>query len=512
MRKPFNALFKKYYQFRYRRLERMLEEPLEAQQAWWKYLLRSAQATEWGKTYGFADLANWSAYSQRLPIQNYDDLKPYIQRMMAGENDILWPGAVTRYSKSSGTTNDKSKFIPVSDENFKHCHIKGTWDTMTAYYAQYPDSLIFAGKNFLMGGSYQPYREDLPTIFGDVSALMIKDMPRVARPFFEPDLETSLMAEWEEKIQRMVEVATDPRIAEEVTMIGGVPTWVIVLFRQIIERTGGQNMLEGWPNFEAFIHGGVGLHPYREQLQHFLPSERVNYQEVYNASEGYFATQLDKDDDDMLLLVDNGVFYEFLPMEEWGKERPATVPLEGVQVGKIYAMIITTNAGLWRYNIGDTVRFTSVHPYKIQITGRTQQFINAFGEEVMVDNTDKALAQTCRQYDAIVGEYTVAPIYFLAGAKGGHEWLVEFERAPADLSAFTHQLDRNLQRRNSDYEAKRYKDLALTQLRLHPIPTGTFLGWLRARGKYGNQHKVPRLANDRKYVEDILRFKATQTP
>ncbi len=510
MRKSFNALFKRYYQFRYRRLERMVEDPLDAQQAWWKHLIRSAQSTEWGKKYGFSSIDHWQDFSQNLPIQNYEDLKPYIQRMMEGESDILWPGTTTRFSKSSGTTNDKSKFIPVSDQNFKHCHIKGTWDTMTVYYDQHPDSLIFAGKNFLMGGSYQQYREDLPTIFGDVSALMIKDMPRVARPFFEPEMEVSLMAEWEEKIRRMVDVAVDPKIAEEVTMIGGVPTWVIVLFRQIIERTGAQNILEVWPNFEAFIHGGVGLHPYRKQLQHFLPAEQVHYQEVYNASEGYFATQLGKDDDDMLLLVDNGVYYEFLPMEEWGKDNPNMVPLEGVQLGKIYAMIISTNAGLWRYNIGDTVRFTSVRPYKIQITGRTQQFINAFGEEVMVANTDKALAQTCRQHDAIVGEYTVAPIYFQAGAKGGHEWLVEFERAPANLATFTRHLDRNLQRLNSDYEAKRYKDMALEQLRLHPIPPGTFLGWLRAKGKYGNQHKVPRLANDRKYVDDILRFKATQ--
>ena len=510
MRKSFNALFKRYYQFRYSRLERMAEQPHQVQQNWLEDLLYTAAYTEWGSTHGYRSIKSYEEFVNQVPLQDYESLKSCIHRMMEGEADILWPGQITRFSKSSGTTNDKSKFIPVSDQNFKHCHIKGTWDTMTAYYHEHPDSLIFAGKNFVMGGSYQQYKPDLPTIFGDVSALMIKDMPKIARPFFEPDFEISLMAEWEEKIRKMAEIATDPKIAGEVTMVGGVPTWVIVLFRQIIERTGKAHILEVWPNFEAFLHGGVGIGPYREQLQRYLPSPKVNYHEVYNASEGYFATQFHKEDDDLLLLLDNGVFYEFLPMEEWDKESGRTVPLEGVETGKVYAMIISTNAGLWRYQIGDTVQFTSTDPYKIQITGRTQQFINAFGEEVMVANTDKALAKACRDLDAIVGEYTVAPIYFQGYDKGGHEWLVEFEKRPADMSSFARQLDKNLQMINSDYEAKRYKSMALEQLHLHPIAPGTFHEWLKTKGKYGNQHKVPRLANNRKYVEDILRFSANR--
>lgn len=506
MRKSFNALFKRYYQYRYRRLELMAEQPLEMQQNWFDSLLSDAQYTVWGQEHAFSSIRNYHDFCREVPIQDYERLKPYILRMMEGELDVLWPGQTLRFSKSSGTTSDKSKFIPVSDQNFRNCHIQGTWDTMTAYYHEHPDSLIFAGKNFIMGGSYQQYKPELPTIFGDVSALMIKNMPIVARPFFEPDFEISLMAEWEEKIKKMVDVATDERISPEVTMVCGVPTWVIVLFRQLLERTGKSNILEVWPNFEAFIHGGVGLAPYREQLRCFLPSDRVNFHEVYNASEGYFATQFKKEDEDMLLLLNNGVFYEFLPVEEWGKENPQAIPLEAVELGKVYALIISTNAGLWRYNIGDTVKFTSLHPYKIQITGRTQQHINVFGEEVMVSNTNKALASTCKQFGAVAMEYLVAPVYFQDNKKGGHEWLIEFEKAPDNLAAFTRQLDLNLQAINSDYEAKRYKDMALKELQLHPLPAGTFLKWMRSRGKYGNQHKVPRLSNCRNYLEALLAF------
>ncbi len=512
MRKSFNALFKKYYQFRYRRLDAMVNTPLDLQQQWFESLLYDAQYTEWGQTHGYSSIKTYADFCQKVPIQDYEGFKPYISRMMEGEPDVLWPGQTLLFSKSSGTTNDKSKFIPVSDQNFRNCHIQGTWDTMTAYYNEHPDSLIFAGKNFVMGGSYQQYKPESPIIFGDVSALMIKNMPIIARPFFEPDFDICLMAEWELKLEKMVDVGTDPKIASEVTMVGGVPTWVIVLFRKLLERTGKDNILDIWPNFEAFIHGGVGMAPYRKQMQRFLPSEKINYHEVYNASEGYFATQLNKEDDDMLLLLNNGVFYEFLPMEEWDSNDPQAIPLEGVELNKVYALIISTNAGLWRYQIGDTVKFTSLKPYKIQITGRTQQFINTFGEEVMVANTDKALVKTCRQFAVTASEYTVGPVYFHNDEKGGHEWLIEFEKEPVDLDEFANQLDLNLQLINSDYEAKRYKDLALTRLRLHPVPAGTFLDWMRSRGKFGNQNKIPRLSNSREYVNELLRFRDVTRP
>lgn len=310
------------------------------------------------------------------------------------------------------------------------------------------------------------------------------------------------MPDFEEKIERMARQCSQ----QDVVMIGGVPTWTVVLFRKILELTGKSNMLEVWPNFQVYIHGGVSFTPYRDQFRQFLPSGQVSYQEIYNASEGYFAIQNDFESGDMLLLLDNGIYYEFIPMDQWHQPAPKAVPLEAVEVGKNYAIVISTNGGLWRYTPGDTVTFTSTFPYKIKITGRTRQFVNAFGEEVMVENTDRALAMTCAQTGAVVLEYTVAPVYFKGPGKGGHEWLVEFEKKPSDMQSFSSLLDQNLQKVNSDYEAKRYHNMALEQLQLRPMPRGTFHQWLKMKGKYGGQHKVPRLSNERKYVEDILEF------
>ncbi len=499
-----NFLFQSYYNYRFGQIEHFMNNPHEAQQTVFKRLMEAGRQTEWGKKHHFGEIKNLKDFAEKVPVQDYESLKPFIQRMMEGEKSILWPGAVTQFSKSSGTTNDKSKFLPVSDENFKDCHIKGTWDTMTILYHNRPDCTIFSGKNFLMAGSHQKYKPHLNTIYGDVSALMVRSMPKVARPFFEPDLDTIFMEDWEKKIEIMAQVAIEQ--SSQIRMVGGVPTWIIVFFRKILEMSGKEHMLEVWPNFEAYIHGGVGIKPYREQLYRFLPSSDITYQEVYNASEGYFGSQLEFDKDDMLLLLDNGVYYEFIPMEEWQEDNPAAIPLADVEVGKNYAMLISTNAGLWRYLIGDTVMFTSTYPYKIKITGRTKQFVNAFGEEVMVSNTDKAIELTCQTTGAIVSEYTVAPIYIEGTGKGGHEWLIEFENAPDNMEQFNKVLDLNLQKINSDYEAKRYKDMALEQLRMTAMPKGTFLSWMKAKGKYGVQNKVPRLANNRKYVEEILEF------
>ncbi|MEM9916501.1 MAG: GH3 auxin-responsive promoter family protein [Bacteroidota bacterium] len=506
MRNLANNLFRLYYQHRFRRIEYIMENPLEAQQAIFKMLISNGQYTEWGQKYRFDEVRSPEVYAQRMPVQRYEDFHSYIERMMKGERDVLWPGRTHLFSKSSGTTNNKSKFIPVSSENFKDCHIKGTWDTMTLLYNRKPDCRIFAGKNFLMAGNHHPYQFNQRTIYGDVSALMIRDMPRVARPFFEPDFDIVLRDDWESKIQLMAQIAIDEDIAPEITMVGGVPTWVIVFFRHILEQSGKDNILEVWPNFEAYIHGGVNISPYMEQLKHFLPSDQMTYFEVYNASEGYFGSQLTLDSKDMLLLLDNGVYYEFIPMEEWGKENPKTIPLEAVETGKNYALVISTTAGLWRYLIGDTITFTSTDPYTFRITGRTQQFINVFGEEVMISNTDKAIGQTCQAMDAIVSEYTVAPIYLEYSEKGGHEWLIEFEKPPACKEDFARVLDQNLQKLNSDYEAKRYRDMALQQLQIHALPEGSFHNWLRSKGRYGGQSKVPRLSNERTYLEEILTF------
>lgn len=507
MRMLANFLFQSYYNYRFGQIEHFMNNPHEAQNTVFKSLMEAGRQTEWGKKNHFGEIKNIRDFAEKVPVQDYDSLKPFIQRMMEGEKSILWPGAVTQFSKSSGTTNDKSKFLPVSEVNFKECHIKGTWDTMTILYHNKPDCTIFSGKNFLMAGSHQKYKPHLDTVYGDVSALMVRSMPKIARPFFEPDLDTVFMTDWEKKVEIMAEIAI--KESDQIRMVGGVPTWIIVFFRKILEVSGKEHMLEVWPNFEAYIHGGVSIAPYREQLYRFLPSSDVTYQEVYNASEGYFASQLELDQEDMLLLLDNGVYYEFVPMEEWNEDNPQAIPLEEVEVGKNYAMLISTNAGLWRYLIGDTVMFTSTYPYKIKITGRTKQFVNAFGEEVMVSNTDKAIELTCQVTGAIVSEYTVAPVYIEGTGKGGHEWLIEFEKVPDNMDQFNKVLDLNLQKINSDYEAKRYKDLALEQLRMTSMPKGTFLSWMKAKGKYGVQNKVPRLANNRKYVDEILEFTMT---
>ena len=514
MRKIANSLFRRYLRFRMQHIRRYMKDPHAVQQQWFERLLLTARDTEWGERFQFRSIKSYRQFANRMPIQSYDDLKPYIERMIQGERNVLWNGRVRFFSKSSGTTNDKSKFIPVSSQNLKFCHVGGSWDTTALFYDQRPDAELFQRKSVLMGGSLKEHGLFLKTYVGDVSAVMINRMPFIARPFFTPDFETALLPDFEEKIERMAHLCSQ----EDVVMIGGVPTWTVVLFRRILELTGKRNMLEVWPNFQVYIHGGVSFTPYREQFKQFFPSEnefaaggQVSYQEIYNASEGYFGIQNDLQSDDMLLLLDNGIYYEFLPMEEWHKERPKAIPLEAVEVGKNYAIVISTNGGLWRYTPGDTVTFTSTYPYKIKITGRTRQFVNAFGEEVMVENTDKALAMTCEFTGAAVSDYTVAPIFLKGSEKGGHEWLVEFEKMPTDLGQFRHLLDQNLQHINSDYEAKRYRNMALESLRLRPMPPGTFHSWLKMKGKYGGQSKVPRLSNERKYVEEILAFLDGQT-
>ena len=464
-------------------------------------LVRSATWTEWGRRHRFTEIREPADFAEAIPLQDYDSLKPYIRRAMHGEKDVLWHGQTRWFSKSSGTTNDRSKFLPVTSQNLKTCHIRGTWDTMTLFYHNRPDARQFECKSLVMGGSLQKFEPYPKSLIGDVSAIMIRRMPYIGRPFYTPDFKTALMADFEEKLDRMARIVSAER---NIVMIGGVPTWTVVLLRKVLAMTGKSHMLEIWPHFQGYIHGGVSFAPYRNQFERFFPSSKISYQEIYNASEGYFAVQNDFQSDDLLLLLDNGVYYEFLPMEEWEKPEPQAVPIWEVKPGKNYALVISTNAGLWRYLPGDTVKFTSVAPYKIKITGRTKQYLNAFGEEIMVENAEMALAMTCGNTGAQVAEYTVAPIYLDGQERGGHQWIIEFDKAPNDLLAFATLLDRNLQRINSDYEAKRYKDIALKNLVIQPVPAGTFHHWLKSKGKLGGQHKVPRLANHRRYVEEIL--------
>ena len=503
MRKFINAVFKEYHKIRYKNIKRFMEQPHKMQKRLLEQLIQATKHTEWGRTFNYRSIKTLKDFSDNVPIQDYESLKPYIKRMMHGEKDILWTGQVRWFSKSSGTTSDRSKFIPVTSQNLKHCHLKGTWDTMSLVYHNLPNARQFESRSMLMGGSLDRFEPYPKTMYGDVSAIMIHNMPRVGRFFFTPDLETALMPNWEEKLELLAHAGIKER---NMVMIGGVPTWTVVLFRRMLEITGKNNILEIWPDLQIYIHGGVSFTPYRKQFEEFFPSGTVSYQEIYNASEGYFAAQDDFSRDDMLLLLNNGIYYEFLPMSEWDKESPIAIPLSEVELGKNYAIVISTNSGLWRYIPGDTVTFTSAYPYRIKITGRTKQFVNAFGEEVMVENTDKALAETCRLTNATVTDYTVAPIYFQDSGKGGHEWLIEFGNPPKDLEVFNQLLDTNLQKVNSDYEAKRYKSMALEQLKLKRLPKGTFHDWLRSKGKFGGQNKVPRLANHRQYIEEILGF------
>ena len=500
-----NKAFQVYLKLQMPRIKRMLNNPIQAQHNVLQNLLQTARNTKWGEKYDYASIKTPEQFANRVPIGDYDSHKPYINRMMHGESDVLWPGTIRWYSKSSGTTNDKSKYIPVSPISISGCHMKGPLDSMALVYHNYPDMSVFSGKSLMMGGSYETFESHPQTRFGDVSSIMIEHIhPFLKKVFYTPSMEIALMSEFEQKIERMARQS----MHDNVTSIGGVPTWTIVLFRKILELSGKQNMLEVWPNFSVYFHGGVSFEPHKQQFQEFFPSDQVKYFNVFNASEGYFATQCDKASKDMALLLNNGVYFEFIAMDEWGNEDAKAIPLSEVEIGKNYAMLISTNSGLWRYKNGDTVTFTSTTPYTIQITGRTKHFINAFGEEVMVANTDLALSMTCQQTGAIVRDYTAAPIYFAKTkfGKGGHEWLVEFEKSPNNLPEFSRLLDNNLQSINSDYEAKRYKNMALNPLTLHAIPKGTFHDWLKSKGKYGGQNKVPRLSNNRKYLDEILGF------
>ena len=485
---------------RIHQIELFMKYPLEVQQELLRKLLLSAKHTEWGKRYDFRSIQTYEDFRSRVPMNDYESLKPFVDRLRQGEQNILWPTEIKCFAKSSGTTNDKSKFIPVSQEALEECHFKGGKDLLSIYCNNHPETNLFAGKAIAMGGTHQIVEVNNESYYlGDLSAILIQHLPVWVEYLRTPGLSIALMDEWESKIEMMA-TAT---LQHDVTNISGVPSWTLLLFRKILELTGKPNLLEVWPNFELYIHGGVNFVPYREQFRKILPADKVNYLETYNASEGFFGIQDRREANDMLLMLDYGIFYEFIPFEDSSFDTSNVISLNEVKSGVNYAIIITTNAGLWRYMLGDTVKFTSVRPYRIQITGRTKNFINAFGEELIIDNAEKALSIACRRCYARVSEFTAAPVYY-GEQRGAHEWLIEFERKPDDLGFFTEILDNALKSLNSDYEAKRYHDLLLGEPQIHSIPAGTFYHWLKVKGKLGGQNKVPRLANERKYVEEIL--------
>lgn len=495
-----NSILTWWMKKRIHQIELFLKYPQEVQQEWFRRLIDTAKNTEWGTKYDFRSIRNVAEFKNRIPIQNYDSLKPDIDRLMKGEQNILWPTEIRWFAKSSGTTAGKSKFIPVSQEAMEECHYKGGKDLISIYCNLRPETKIFTGKGLILGGSHQINSIGGESFYGDISAVLMQNLPFWVQMIRTPELSIALLDKWEEKIEKMVNAT----IHENVTSISGVPTWTVVLAKRILEVSGKKNLLEVWPNLELFIHGAVSFTPYREQFNQLIPSSAFSYLETYNASEGFFGIQDRSGADDMLLMLDYGVYYEFMPMEEYGKDDPKTVSLEEVKCDKNYALIISTNAGLWRYLIGDTIRFTSLDPYRIRITGRTRLFVNAFGEEVIIENTDQAVRIACEKTGALVRDYTMAPVYFTDHSNGAHEWLIEFDRSPDNLEYFTSVLDTALKSLNSDYEAKRYKDMALRMPLVHKGRDGIFYEWLKEKGKLGGQHKVPRLSNDRQFIEEIL--------
>ena len=480
-------------------IDQWVQHPIDAQREVLQDLVTHAQYTELGRKYGLDNTFTIRQFKERVPIHDYEMLKPYIERMMQGEENLLWNTPIRWFAKSSGTTSDKSKFIPVSEESLEDCHFQASKDVLSLYYRQREESDLLTGKGLIIGGSHQISQMNEEISYGDLSAVLLQNTPIWANWIRTPELSIALMDEWESKIERLA-AAT---IEEDVTSIAGVPTWTLVLIRRILEITGKQTIREVWPNLELYIHGGVSFSPYRRQFQQLL-GEDCKFLEIYNASEGFFAAQDNLEEEGMLLFLNHGIFYEFLPLEEIGKPHPITVGLQEVETGKTYAPVISTNGGLWRYLLGDTVRFTSTYPFRVVVNGRIKQFINAFGEEVIVDNTDQAIRQACEATGAIMTDYTAAPLYFSEQGNGAHEWLIEFSIPPPDLSVFKEKLDAALQSINSDYEAKRHKSIALRMPAVHTLPPGLFNRWLKSKGKLGGQHKVPRLSNERNYVEEIL--------
>lgn len=497
----YSWLFKR----RYEQLVSGIENPIAIQEKVFANLIERAKNTLFGKDHGFENIASYEDFAKKVPVREYEDLKSYIEKTMEGEADVLWPGSVKWFAKSSGTTQDRSKFIPITTECMEDCHFQGGKDIIGVYLTRNEGSGMLDGRSLTLGGSKEINQLNEGSYYGDLSAVLTQNLPVWAEILRTPDMRTAMHPDYEEKIDLMVQKTMN----KNVTNIVGVPTWTVVLFNKLLEATGKKHILEVWPNLDVFVHGGVSFEPYRELFKEFLPGDQVTYLETYNASEGFFAFQDDPADDGMLLVPDYGIFYEFVPIEEWDKEYPKALTLGEVELHKNYALVISTNTGLWRYKIGDTIKFTSLTPPKIKVSGRTRHFINAFGEELIIENAEAALTQACAEHKCAVTEFTAAPIYFSGdNDKGAHEWMIEFERGPEDEDAFAVSLDDAIRRLNSDYDAKRNQDMALTRLKLTTLPSGTFFQWMKKRGKLGGQNKVPRLKNDRTVVDELQAFMA----
>ena len=493
-------LARPFFLHRLKAIARYATDAEEIQRKVLARLLREAAQTAYGRDHGFGEIRSYEEVSRTVPVNTYEELKGFIDRMRHGERDVLWKGRVKWYAKSSGTTNDKSKFIPVSSAGLHDTHYAGGTDAVALYLHSHPESRLFDGRALILGGSHQPNYNLPGSLVGDLSAILIENINPVVNLFRVPKKRVALLSDFEEKRDLIAREA----LRKNVTNLSGVPSWMMGVITRVLELSGKQYLDEVWPNLEVFFHGGIAFTPYRELYRSLIRNPRMHYMETYNASEGFFGLQSDLADPAMLLMLDYGVFYEFIPLEEVGKEQPQVVPLWEVETNRNYAIVITTSCGLWRYQIGDTVRFTQTKPYKFVISGRTKSFINAFGEELIVDNAEQGLAEACQQTGAQVREYTAAPVFMDETGKCRHQWVIEFTKMPANVGEFATILDRTLQNVNSDYEAKRYKNITLQPLEIIVGRTDLFHDWLSSRGKLGGQHKVPRLANNRAIIEEVI--------
>jgi len=498
--KPFNSIFSWIIKKRIQQIDLFKKHPIEVQNELFEYLVLKAEDTEFGKKFNFSSISDYSAFQQNIPLQDYTTLKYYIDRNIKGEQNLLWPDDVKWFAKSSGTTTGKSKFIPVTKEAVEDCHYKGGKDLLGMYYDHHKTTQLFNGKHLILGGSSQINYFNNESYFGDLSAIIVNNLPWWCEWRRTPKKEITLMDNWEEKLPKMVEST----IHEDVMILAGVPSWTLVFLKKVLAYTKKDNIMDVWPNLELYMHGGVNFEPYRLQFEAIIKNKNMNYVQTYNASEGFFAIQDQVKANDMLLMLDYGIFYEFVLPGELSKNNPKVISLKDVKKSTNYALVISTSAGLWRYVIGDTIQFTSLKPHRIKVTGRISNFINAFGEEMITDNTDKAIEIACHRANALVKEYTVAPIFMEESETGGHEWIIEFYKQPENLDFFIEVLDNTLKSLNSDYEAKRSNDLTIRKPLVHIAKDGTFYEWLNSKGKLGGQHKIPRLCNDRILLEEVI--------
>lgn len=494
-----NSIASWFLKKRFHQIELFLKYPNEVQNELLLELIFMAKDTEIGRQYDFASVKDYQSFAERLPISTYEDNQANIKRSRKGENNIFWPTPIKWFAKSSGTTSAKSKFIPVSYESLEDCHYAASKDLLCMYLNNNENSQLFTGKSLRLGGSKELYREN-GTVFGDLSAILIDNMPFWAEFSSTPSSRVSLMSDWEHKMQAIV----DETINENVTSLAGVPSWMLVLLNNVLETTGKENLFDIWPHLEVYFHGGVSFLPYENQYKSILPKKEFKYYEIYNASEGFFAIQDQNNSHELLLMLDYGIFYEFIPMDAYGTPEQTIIPLSGVEINKNYAVVITTNAGLWRYKIGDTVRFTSINPHRIKVSGRTKHYINVFGEELIIENAEDALKKVCKKTKAEIVDYTVAPVFMQGKEKGAHEWLIEFKTQPTNIELFNELLDNALKSLNSDYEAKRFNNITLNKPTIHIARQQLFYDWLKHHNKLGGQHKVPRLSNTRNYLDELL--------